>query len=90
MSEVENLIQAISDKNFSAATEIFNDQIGQRMASALDQEKIGIADAVYNGVQAAADDDQQDIDDDDTDVDIDDIMADVTDEDLNDDDDLEN
>jgi hypothetical protein len=63
MSEVENetnpiedLVQAALEKNYTAATEIFNDAVGQKMTSALDQEQIRIANQIYNGGAPEEDD----------------------------------
>lgn len=50
-SPAHDLIQAALDQNYTAATEIFNDQIQQKMAAALDQEKINIASQIYNGAE---------------------------------------
>lgn len=54
MSETttDELVHSIIDQNYTAATEIFNDMIGQKMQSALDQEKIAIADQIFNGFNA--------------------------------------
>jgi hypothetical protein len=86
MSEVENevetnpiedLVQAAFEKNYTAATEIFNDAIGQKMQAALDQEKIALADQIFNGVDPV----DPEIEDYDTDEDVDDI-ADLSDEEI--------
>ena len=52
---IADMIDLAYAQDFNKATEIFNDQIGQRMAAALDQEKISIADQLFN--------DQEEIDD---------------------------
>tara|TARA_R110000772_G_scaffold262601_1_gene381696 strand:+ start:2084 stop:2380 length:297 start_codon:yes stop_codon:yes gene_type:complete len=81
-----DLIQAALNQNYTAATEIFNDQIGQRMASALDQEKINIASQIYNsGEDAVAQ--QDDAADDDEDIEISDEEIDEVDLDADDDED---
>lgn len=89
MSEVENevetnpiedLVQAAFEKNYTAATEIFNDAIGQKMQAALDQEKIALADQIFNGVDPV-DPEIDEYEDNDTDEDIDDI-ADLSDEEI--------
>ena len=69
-----DLIQAALNQNYTAATEIFNDQIGQRMASALDQEKINIASQIYNSGEdaVAQQDDDIEISDEEIDLDADD------------------
>ena len=52
---IADMIDLAYAQDFNKATEIFNDQIGQRMSDALDQEKISIADQLFN--------DQEEIDD---------------------------
>ena len=52
---IADMIDLAYAQDFNKATEIFNDQIGQRMTDALDQEKISIADQLFN--------DQEEIDD---------------------------
>lgn len=62
-SPAHDLIQAALDQNYNAATEIFNDQIQQKMFAALEQEKINIASRIYNG----SEDDNYEADDDEVD-----------------------
>lgn len=76
---IEDLIQATLDQNYTAATEIFNDQIGVKMQAALEQEKMGIASQLYAGHSAEGgpeDDDyvvpDPDAEDEELDLDIDD------------------
>lgn len=45
---IADMIDLAYAQDFNKATEIFNDQIGQRMTAALDQEKIAIADEIFN------------------------------------------
>ena len=52
---VADMIDFSYAQDFNKATEIFNDLIGDKMSSALDQEKIAIADEIFN--------DQEEIDD---------------------------
>ena len=52
---VADMIDFAYAQDFNKATEIFNDLIGDKMSSALDQEKIAIADQLFN--------DQEEIDD---------------------------
>jgi hypothetical protein len=52
---VADMIDFAYAQDFNKATEIFNDLIGDKMSSALDQEKIAIADEIFN--------DQEEIDD---------------------------
>ena len=80
---IEDLIQATLDQNYTAATEIFNDQIGLKMQSALEQEKMGIASRLYAGHSAEGgpeDDDYVVPEDEELDLDIDDEDLEVDDD----------
>jgi hypothetical protein len=81
---IEDLVQAALEKNYSTATDIFNDTIGQKMQAALDQEKIAIADRIYNGVEP----EDEEIDDEDLDISDEDFEVDE-DEEIDDEEDLE-
>jgi len=48
---IADMIDLAYAQDFNKATEIFNDQIGQRMTAALDQEKIAIADKIFNDAE---------------------------------------
>ena len=50
----ENLVQTVFDQNYTAATEIFNDMVDQKMQDALEQEKIAVADQIFNGHSAVS------------------------------------
>lgn len=66
-SPAHDLIQAALDQNYTAATEIFNNQIQQKMFAALEQEKINIASRIYNDAEEddyEADEDEVDQQDD--------------------------
>lgn len=81
MSEVEtpsvqDLIQAALNQDYNHANDIFGNLMGEKMSDALEQEKIAIANQIYNGEEPEEE------------LDIDDI-ADETDEELEDDDELE-
>lgn len=52
---IADMIDLAYSQDFTKATEIFNDEIGQRMTAALDQAKIGLANQMFN--------DQEEIDD---------------------------
>lgn len=80
MSETttDELVQSIIDQNYTAATEIFNDMIGQKMQSALDQEKIAMADQIFNGAEPEEDDD---LEFDEEDLELDDEEIDWSDDD---------
>lgn len=78
MSEhnTEDLVQSIFDQNYTAATEIFNDMVGQKMQDALEQEKIAVAGQIYNGEEPEEDDDlefdEEDLEFDEEDLELDD------------------
>ena len=79
MSEVEtpsvqDLIQAALNQDYNHANDVFGNLMGEKMSDALEQEKIAIANQIYNGEEP-----EEDIDD----------IADETDEELEDDDELE-
>lgn len=81
MSEVEtpsvqDLIQAALNQDYNHANDVFGNLMGEKMSDALEQEKIAIANQIYNGEEPEEE------------LDIDDI-ADETDEELEDDDELE-
>jgi hypothetical protein len=83
---VQDLIQAALDQNYNHANDIFGNLMGEKMSDALEQEKIAVANQIYNGGEPEDDDyetgeevEQQD------DADIEDdeeLDLDVNDEDL--------
>lgn len=69
MSEaLEDLVQAALDKNYTAAQDIFGDIMGEKMSNALEQEKIAIANRIYNGGEEDFEDDEE-IEDEDLELD---------------------
>jgi len=56
----EDLIQAALDKDYNRASEVFGDIMGTKVSDALEQEKISLANQVYNGIE------EPDIDEDET------------------------
>lgn len=79
-STVQDLIQAALDQNYNHANEVFGNLMGQRMTDALEQEKIAVANQIYNGEEP---EEELDLDIDDEDLEVDE------DEEINDDEDLE-
>lgn len=80
---IEDLVQAALDQKYTAATDIFNDVIGQKMQYALDQEKIAVAGRIYNGHSAEGGPEDDDYAVADTDADDDEELdLDIDDEDL--------
>ena len=64
---VEDLVQAAMDQNYTSATDIFSNLMGEKMAAALDQTKIALADQIFNGAES-----EEDIDDEELDLELDD------------------
>jgi len=48
VNPISELIGSIENKDFVSASTMFNDMVGQRMQTALDAEKIALADTLYN------------------------------------------
>jgi hypothetical protein len=59
---IEDLIQYSIDKNYTQATKSFNDVMTIKLNDLLDQEKIRMADQVYNGVEDDPDEEQLELD----------------------------
>lgn len=55
MSDIETLINNISDENYSQANNAFNSLIADRLNSALDQERISVASQMFGN----SDDEEQ-------------------------------
>ena len=70
---VEELINHITDQNYSKAEITLNDLMSDKMNDALEQEKIAVANQIYNGVDP---DEEEDLDDEfeDEDEDLDDDL----------------
>ena len=59
MSEaVKDLIQQAMDQDFTNANKTFGDVMTIKMSDLLDQEKVRLADQIYNGVEADDEDDE--------------------------------
>ena len=56
MSNIEDLINTVMDQDFVSAGPTFNEIMQQKLTDALDQEKIRVADQVFN-------DDEDDLED---------------------------
>lgn len=61
MADVNDLIDAIADKNFNAAEESFNDLLKVKMADALEAEKVNVASSMIGGdeEEELSDEDQE-------------------------------
>lgn len=74
---IEDLLQAIQDTNFTQAERHFNDIVGDRLQSTLDQAKARIASSIGSEPEEEEEvEDEEDFDiDDDDDDDDDDLVA---------------
>ena len=59
---IEDLIQYSIDKNYTQANQTFSDVMTIKMSDLLDQEKIKLADQIYNGVEDDPDEEQLELD----------------------------
>jgi hypothetical protein len=67
---VEDLINHITDENYSKAEVTLNDLLADRMSDALEQEKIAVASQIYNGVEPDDEEfDDYDLDDEEDELD---------------------
>lgn len=48
MSNIEDMIDNIGNKDFKQAGDMFNELIGAKIQDALEQQKIAVAGAIYN------------------------------------------
>ena len=72
MSEMsKELIQQALDQDFNNANKTFGNIMQVKLADVLDQEKIRLADQIYNGVDP--DENEEASEEDESDVDIDDV-----------------
>ena len=72
--EIQDLVQAALDQNFNKANEVFSDLMGAKVSDVLDQQKIAMADQIFNGAEPEEDDYEVSDDDveqqDDTDLEL--------------------
>jgi len=66
-----DLVQHAVDKDYNKANKIFGDLMGSKINDALEQEKIRLADQIYNGVDPDAEDDEDILGDEDGDDQLD-------------------
>lgn len=84
--DVADLINKVGEQDFAKAGPIFAEIMKDKMASVLDNEKIAVADQIFNGVEAEDEEiaaevmDELDLDDEDDDYDIDEEEDDDTSE----------
>lgn len=77
--DIINMINQVSDEEYTKANSIFNDLINGKISSRLDQEKIAIANNIFNDEE---EDEEIEVDDEDLEVDEDDEDYAFDDEDL--------
>lgn len=65
---IEDLVQAATTKNYTAANDIFSELMGEKITDALDQEKVNVASQIYNGEEP-----EEEIDDEDLEIDDEDL-----------------
>ena len=63
--EMRDLIQNALDQDYNKANKIFSDVMTVKVQDVLDQEKIKLADNIYNGVEEIEDDDEEEVEVDD-------------------------
>ena len=63
--EMRDLIQNALDQDFNKANKIFSDVMTVKVQDVLDQEKIKLADNIYNGAEEIEDDDEEEVEVDD-------------------------
>lgn len=67
--EIEDLINTVIDQDFAKAEPTFKDIMSAKMDDALEQEKIAMADIMFNGAEVD-EEESEDLDDDITDEDM--------------------
>lgn len=56
---LQDMIQHAIDQDFNKANDLFNSMMTVKMSDLLDQEKINLADQIYNGEEPDEEDDDQ-------------------------------
>ena len=69
---IEDLVQAAMNQDYTAASDIFSDVMGEKMSDALEQEKIAVASSVYGDDEIEDEDLEDDVEIDDEDLEFDD------------------
>lgn len=71
--DIIDMINKVSDEEYTKASDIFNSLIGDKISDRLEQEKIAVANGIFNGyVEEDDDDEEYEIDDEDLELDDDD------------------
>ena len=70
---IEDMLNHIEDNELTKANSVLNDLLADRINTAMDQEKVAIANTVFNGTEEIPDEDQIEMEfDDDEDFDLED------------------
>lgn len=70
---IEDLVQASLNQDYNAASDIFSELMNTKMADAIEQEKIAVANQIYNGGEMIDTEyDEEDLELDDEDLELDD------------------
>ena len=77
--EIEDLINSVVDQDFSKAAPSFKEIMDTKISDALEQEKIAIADQIFNGHETD-EEESAELDDDITDQALDDAIDELQDE----------
>lgn len=77
---IQDMINDIIADNMTAANATFNDLIGDKIADTIEQEKIAVANTIFNSTEELSDDDVEPDEEDWEDVDVEDVDVDVEDE----------
>ena len=73
MSEdTQTMIQHALDQDWNKANKIFGDMMSAKVQDVLDQEKIRLADQIYNGAEEEIEDEIEEIDDEQLELELDD------------------
>lgn len=80
---IQDMINDIMADNHTAAGATFNDLIGDKIADTIEQEKIAVANTIFNSTEELSDDDVEPDEEDWDDVDVEDVDTD-DDEDFDD------
>ena len=63
METIEDLINSVADQDFTKAGPTFAEIMQARVADALEQEKIAVADQIFNGATEEDEEPDEDLDD---------------------------
>jgi len=58
VSQTDELVNQIIDQDFSKAGPLFSEILGDKIADALEQERMEVADRVFNGIEEPEDEEE--------------------------------